>query len=173
MKSDNPWLYVPNNDEAAVAMCVADIRNRNNGGQTNLVKENQTSDQNRMTNYRGVLAEIAVSRMLNLCWTGCGKGATGLKDVGNLFEVRSIAEIALGLLCRSRDLDSDPFVLVHVDQDRSCQALGWEFAEHVKAQGRVLDAGTDKVCWILRNDQLRPMDLAVDFFFFQARRRRR
>jgi hypothetical protein len=166
MKPDSPWLYVPNNDEAAAAMCVADIRNKKNGGQTNLVKENQTSDQRRMTNYRGVLAEIAVSRMLNLCWTGCGKGATGLKDVGNLFQVRSIGDIALGLLCRSSDLDSDPFVLVYVDQDRSCQALGWEYAEHVKEQGRARDVGSDKVCWILRNDRLRPMELAVDLISF-------
>ena len=151
--------YLPNRDEAIVAYRVARIRNSNNRGQSNIPGGENTSRQQReIQHYRAALAEIAVSRMTNLCWTGLGKGSLGCIDVGNLLEVRSIVNLRNGLLVRDKDKESLPYVLVHVDKNRLCTFLGWAFIEEVKRLGRVLDADTSKPAYILEQEKLHDME---------------
>lgn len=153
-------VYRPNDDEAAAALVVAKRRNTLNGGGTNL-PTGETADEAKRLNqhYTACLAEIAVSRLLNLAWTGCGKGAAGLRDVGGTVEVRSIIETRRGLLLRPKDDPEPPYVLVYVDQaTRNCHALGWAYGSDVRARGRLLDGETSKPCWILGQDGLSEFD---------------
>ncbi len=149
--------YRPNDDEAACAAAVAKRRNKLNSGQSNLPGgETATEKEMFLQHYTACLAEIAVSRVTNLCWTGCGVGATGLKDVGDMWQVRSISDPSRGLLVRPKDDDNDPIVLVYVDRGtRECHLLGWEFVGWVKHYGRAVDQETDRPCWIMPPDELR------------------
>ena len=152
------YSYVPNDDEAKVARLVAKIRNTLNRNQTNLPKgETATKQEREDQQYHAILAEIAVSRVFNLCWTGCGKGSEGMRDVGYLLEVRSIQQSHLGLLVRDKDEDDSPIVLVLVDENRKCTLLGWEMVGNVKKHGRVLDGDTSKPAYIMRQEQLYPI----------------
>lgn len=148
--------YRPNDDEAAVAALVARRRNSLNGGGTNLPGgETETEEGRFLQHYRACLAEIAVSRITNLCWTGCGKGSAGLHDVGDKYEVRSIADRGRGLLARGKDKDHDPAILVYVGHDRACEIIGWEFFGEVKRRGRALDEDSPSPCWIVPSSALR------------------
>jgi hypothetical protein len=150
--------YRPTEDEAHAALAVARRRNRLNGGQTNLPGGETASEAERlMQHYTACLAEIAVSRIANRCWTGCGKGADGLYDVGNLYQVRSITQPGRGLLIRRKDLQNGnpPFVLVQVNADRECVLLGWLRPTEVLEIGRELDADSPSPCWIASQNQLR------------------
>jgi len=151
--------YVPTADEIAVALVVARRRNSLNGGGTNIPGGETATEQDRLAqHFAGCLAEIAVSRLMNLCWSGCGKGALGSKDVSGLIEVRSVTERCRGLLARNKDLDDDYCVLVFVDKPtKCCEVVGWETYRNVKAKGRALQQDTDRPCWILHADQLRPL----------------
>lgn len=151
--------YRPTDDEKAVAMLVAKRRNTLNGGGSNLpLGETQTDQQRLEQHYVAALAEIAVSRSLNLAWTGLDKGSRGMPDVGDALEVRSITDPKRGLLVRDRD-ENRPFVLVHVDKTNggACTLLGWDFADSVRTYGAKLDADTDRPCWVAPAELLRPM----------------
>lgn len=154
--------YRPNRDEAVIAFKVAKIRNGKNRGQTNMPKgEHSTCEQREIQHYRAALAEIAVSRMTNLCWTGLGKGSLGYIDVGNMLEVRSIDDLQKGLLVRDRDKESLPYVLVHVADTRLCTFMGWAFFEEVKELGRIIDADTSKPAYILSKEKLHDMESLI------------
>lgn len=161
------YRYRPNDDEACVAAAVAKRRNSLNGGGSNIPGgETATHEERFLQHYRAALAEIAVSRMTNLCWTGCGKGAEGLRDVGDALEVRSVASAGRGLLVRPpKNGDPEdtlaPHVLVLVTEDRWCVPLGWETYGGVKAKGRSLGADSDRPCWILEAGSLRPFAALV------------
>jgi hypothetical protein len=151
-------IYRPTEDEAHAALAVARRRNRLNGGQTNLPGGETADETERLRqHFHACLAEIAVSRVMNRAWTGCGKGAHGLRDVAGWWEVRSITDRSRGLLIRKKDDPNAVFVLVYVAPDRSCEILGWEIGQVVIDTGRHLGAGTDKPCWILH--KLRPLPL--------------
>lgn len=148
--------YRPNDDEASIAMVVAKRRNKLNGGGTNIPGgEVATTDERLLQHYRACLSEISVSRITNLCWTGCGKGAHGLRDVGNVLEVRSIPTPNKGLLARGKDNDLYPCALVLVQDDRWCEVMGWEFFGNVKRNGRIIDGESESPCWILPAGELR------------------
>ncbi len=151
-------IYRPNDDEAAVALLIAKRRNSLNGGGSNLPQEKATPEERLLQHYRGALAEISVARLFNLCWTGCGKGATGLHDVGGWLEVRSIKDPTRCLLAHFADRNTDPAVLVYVeDSTRKCALLGWTYFGVVKREGEELAPGTDKRCWILPQSKLLPI----------------
>lgn len=154
-QSDNS--YRPSDDEAAAALVVAKRRNTLNSGQSNLPGGETASEDERLRqHYVACLSEIAVSRLLNRAWTGCGRGADGLRDVGDQFEVRSITDQKRGLLLRSKDDTPPPYVLVYVDvRTRECHALGWSYGHEARSNGRALDADTDRPCWILSVGNLR------------------
>jgi hypothetical protein len=160
--------YRPNDDEAAVAFTIAKRRNQLNGGGSNLPGgERATIGERLLQHYAAALSEIATSRMTGLCWTGCGKGAEGLRDVGDLIEVRSVRSPELGLLVRRpkpgklEDIGV-PYVLIHVGEDRWCAPLGWEYWDVVLDMGRVQGERTDHPCWILEPERLRPFDELLD-----------
>lgn len=152
-----PLSYIPNEDEAHAAMAVAKRRNELNRGQSNLPGGETASKEDRqIQHYIACLAEIAVARLSNLYWTGCGKGADGLRDVGGIYEVRSITDRSHGLLVRQRDLEGNPpFVLVFVHAvNRRCEILGWYPAQDVRRDGREIDSNTTKPFWVLSQDRL-------------------
>jgi hypothetical protein len=143
--------YTPTYDEKVCAYFVAEIRNSKNGGGSNLpYGETMTHRERFEQHYVACLSEIAVSRLTNLCWTGCGKGATGLKDVGDRWEVRSITDMHKGLLVKWKDIDSDSQVLVFVDTKTAmCTVLGWASVLRVKEEGKPFASETDKPFWVL------------------------
>lgn len=149
--------YRPNDDEAACAWTVAQRRNTLNSGQSNLPGgETAPEDVRLRQHYTACLAEIAVSRILNLCWTGCGKGSEGLRDVGGTWEVRSVTKRGRGLLVRQKDDEQAPFVLVYVDPvTRCCEIVGWEYCREVRSRGKFLDE-RDHQAWVLEPDKLLP-----------------
>lgn len=153
--------YTCTDDERAVAQCIAERRNRMNGGGTNLPGgETATQTERQRQHYRACLSEIAVSRLLNLAWTGCGKGSTGLADVGNFIEVRSIDHdrSTPGLIVRPKDTEA-PFVLCTVNTKTGAViALGWRWTSEVRQHGRLLDGDTPKPCWLLKRDRLASLD---------------
>lgn len=149
-------VYRPNDDEAAVAATVARRRNGLNRGGTNLPGgETATESERFLQHYMAALAEIAVSRVFNMCWTGCGKGSTGLLDVGGMIEVRSISNMRHGLLARGKDANDSFCVLVHVSEEtRECTLIGWERFGTVKEKGRLIDGDSESPCWVLGQLQL-------------------
>lgn len=155
-----PWSYRPNDDEACAAAAVARRRN-GTAHRPHRIPDapDKTADDIARLHYQGALAEIAVARMLNRYWTGCGKGAHGVLDVGGSVDVRSIAVPHRGLVARDTDPDDVPCVLVHVDRDtRVCTALGWAFYRDVKRNGEPHGEDPARRCWILSGRSLYPMD---------------
>jgi hypothetical protein len=145
--------YRPSDDEAACAWVVAHRRRAKNGGQSNLPEETATNEERTLNDYQACLAEIAVSRLLNLCWTGCGKQE---HDVGGIFEVRSISDPAYGLQVNERDGDDDPVILVHVNnQSRECTLVGWHFVSAVRQFGKKMR--DEKPWWLLPQSKLHRM----------------
>jgi|TARA_R110002020_G_scaffold123083_2_gene279190 hypothetical protein len=109
--------------------------------------------------YAGCVGEIAVARLMNLAWTGCGKTSGNTRDVGNYIEVRSVRNIKLGLLVRPKDPEA-PFVLVFV-RGNTGKILGWAWKSEVVAKGRMLDGDTERPCWILKDTLRRAEGLTV------------
>lgn len=111
------------------------------------------------TDYAACLAEIAVSRLTNMCWTGCGRGdgTVPAKDVGDTYQVRSTITPGYGLMVRPADQGDDLFVLVQVSTDtRVCVALGFRSADEARQLGRPHGHDGPHPCWIVSPSQLRP-----------------
>lgn len=124
------WVYRLDPYEMQVAICVGNIRRSDSSGhsKSDLTLTNEQKDRNDIIAVR---SEIAVSRMLNLCWTGMGKCQP---DVGGWVEVRSIETPEKNLIIRATDKDDSPCVLVLVVDD-VCTALCWAFARTAKRVG--------------------------------------
>jgi hypothetical protein len=136
---------------------VAERRNSHNSGQSNLAGGERLDEAARLAqHYRACVSEIGVSRLLNFAWTGCGKGASGLLDVGDAFEVRSVMSRDRGLLVRTRDTETVPFVLALVAADDSVELLGWAMKDEVIASGLGHSLETDKPYWTLQVAALHP-----------------
>jgi hypothetical protein len=151
--------YRPNDDEARVAGLMARIRRDFSSKEKSNLAAGETDFEWRFfNNYVGALAEIAVSRMLNMCWTGCGMGGgKRLRDVGDCVEVRSITERRKGLLANKCDTEAWPCVLVFVDDEtRWCEALGWETFAAVRAHGIGRNLETHQPYYVLPQHRLRP-----------------
>jgi hypothetical protein len=156
--------YRPTDDEAHAAGAVARRRNAMNGGQSNIPGGETTTDADRLRqHYCACLSEIALSRIENRAWTGCGKGSLGVRDVGYWWEVRSITDPSRGLLIRPKDDPEAAYALVLVHPDRTCEVLGWAYGRDVIEQGRMIGKGTDKPCWILRGE-LNPLPMPMPPF---------
>ena len=151
------YSYALTEDERACAEAVAKRRRSLNGGQSNFVTETMSSDDRDQQDFRAVSAEIAVSRLLNLCWTGCGKGALVAVDVGHLVEVRSINSPTHGLQVSERDepRSNNPITLCLVTPTH-VQFMGWEFISEVFKQGRKMRE--NKPFWVLPQSKLRHFD---------------
>ena len=149
------YNYRPTDDEAAIAETVAKRRNTLNRNQTNIPGgETANKEERYKQHYYAVLAEIAVARIFNKSWTGCGKGSDGLPDVGGKIEVRSIDSRSKNLLVRKKDADR-PMALVLVSENRNCEVLGWEYASIVREKGRILGEGTGKEAYLFGVNELR------------------
>lgn len=159
--------YRPNDDEARLAWLLAEIRNSKNASQTNLPGgETATPAERKLQHYAAALAEKSVARLTNLDWSGVGKGARGLIDVGNLLEVRSITDRNKNLLIRRKDVTKDtfPFVLVHVStQSRVCTLLGWAFVTDILERGWILDRNSQNPAYILNQSNLRTYEALIEF----------
>ena len=147
--------YTLTEPEVACAKAVAGIRMRS-GGAT-------FSEKHHLENVevQAAAAEITVSQLLNVSWSGCVPYAT---DVGKFAEVRSISDPDRALLVRARDFPDafgKPVILVYVN-GRNCEIKGWEFAEDVKANGRPMGEG-DRLCWLLPQKKLRHYDELVAY----------
>lgn len=155
-------IYKANEDEANAAYIVAKRRNTLNGGGTNIPGGETASESGRLRqHFAACLAEIAVARAANLCWTGCGKGSHGIYDVGDRYEVRSITQRGRGLLIRPKDKQG-LYVLVYVNvEERTCEILGWETPNGVRNRGRVLAEGTESPCHILPEQDLQPISMLL------------
>jgi len=150
--------YRPNDDEASVAALVARRRNSLNRGGSNFEGgETASHDETYLQHYRACLAEIAVSRLTNLCWTGCGKGSLKVPDVGGVIEVRSIANPKHGLCVQEGDVDESPVVQTLVTNDRLCTVVGWEFFANAKELGKGFNLQTAHPYWLYWGD-LRPFE---------------
>jgi len=152
--------YRPNDYEAACAAAVARMRGKLNSGQENLIRERTPASEQYVIDYVAALAEIAVSRIMNLAWTGCGRSDDGSAsyDVGGFIQVRSITNPSYGLITREKDDPEDQTVLVYVDTGtRCCSVLGWESNQAVRDQGIARDTLTAKPYWTLPQSRLRPM----------------
>jgi hypothetical protein len=164
MKPNDPMkVYRPNDDEAAAAFLVAKRRNTLNNGASNLPNGEQVDAATReWQHYAACLAEIAVARVLNRCWSGCGKGTLERHDVGNCYEVRSITDRSRGLLVRAKDDGNTIFILVFVDvETRNCEILGWEIGQRIRQKGRMLDPTSPKPCWVLPAADLIPIQVLM------------
>ena len=151
--------YIPTKDEIEVARLIAERRNSLNFGGSNIPGGEYLNQQERLLqHFQGALAEIAVSRIYNLCWSGCGKGSNGCLDVGNCLQVRSVADSKRGLLCRQKDVSEHPCVLVQVLESNQCILVGWEHLSRVKTEGWVLDRYSHKPAWVLPRDHLRSLE---------------
>ena len=148
---NDEYTYTPTRDEIACARVVAEIRNSTGSG-SNLPTETATEEELLEQHFRSCVAEIAVSRTFNLCWTGCGPQEI---DVGNIYEVRSVRSMRHGLLVRARDKDDFPIVLVHVDPQYRCTLIGWHMIGKVKKRGK--QVGGSHPYWLMTQDQLLPM----------------
>ena len=151
------YTYKPNQDELAVAWFLAKRRRKMNFGNKNIVTSFRgmelSSDELFIQDFKAACSEIAVSRVLNLCWTGLGRTQNSGKvntDIGNFIEVRSICKANYGLIARKSDNDSSPAVLVFVDDDYCCSLLGWETFENVKLFGRKM-GDENQPFWVLKD----------------------
>lgn len=132
----NQTVYRLTADERACARTVAQIRNTLNHGQPSAADPLMDSETRLAQHYRACVAEIAVCRLTNFSWSGCGPGADGRRDVGDSLEVRSVTSRHKGLLVRQKDFDDTPYVLVLVDHDGTeGEILGWAMKEEVMARG--------------------------------------
>lgn len=133
------------------------MRGRLNGGQENLIRDRTPPDEQYLIDYVACLAEIAVSRLLNRAWTGCGRAEDGSAsyDVGSFLQVRSITDRSYGLITREKDNPHDITALVHVDRaTRVCTLLGGARNSDVRAYGVGRDLDTEKPYWTLPQSSL-------------------
>ena len=155
--------YALTEDEHATAKLVAKRRNTMNGGQSNIPGgETSSVTQREDTHYRAIVAEIAVSRIFNLAWTGCGKGSYGAFDVGNMLEVRSIDNPSKNLMVRPADAAKrgSPIVLALVQPPDAIRVslLGWQFVGDAIDSGTPMDQKTTRPYWIVQRHKLRHLD---------------
>ena len=117
-------------DEIECANAVAIVRRDTAGGGTKNNYIETTLEQRLENDKRACRAEIAVARMLNLYWTGCGKNKDCKADVGDCVEVRQVSDSHRGLRLGMTDLarPGTPFALAQVEDDY-VTFVGWEFVE--------------------------------------------
>jgi len=125
------WVYKLAPYEMQIAAAMSKIRRSDSSGDSKIDLP-LTDKQKDRNDIIAVRSEIAVSRMLNLCWTGMGKQQP---DVGGWVEVRSIENPKKNLIIRAKDRDDSPCVLVLVVDD-VCTALCWAFARTGRRIGR-------------------------------------
>lgn len=157
------WRRVLTRDEVEAAKVVAQIRQdtAGAGGKTNLPVERSTPEERLATQEVACYGEIGVSRVTNLAWTGCGKGSTGLPDVGGMVEARAVTEARLNLVVRPKDKAEYPYVLVQVDVEGSrvvTTAVGWAMKADVQRRGVPRDVDTEKPYWTLERKALLKME---------------
>lgn len=145
------WHYKLGPNERRVAIGVARMRSTESDG-TDRIPDKCTREQRSENDVYACMAEIAVAKMMNLCWTGIERRAV---DVGGILEVRMVRKKDYGLLARAEDTEDAPAVLVFVDDDEVCHAMGWEFFGRVREHGTLRDGETKYPYWVTK--KLRPM----------------
>ena len=141
------WTYTLDPYEMRVATGVGKIRRSDNDGTTQLDSP-LTDDQREVSDILAVRSEIAVSRMLNLCWTGMGRKQP---DVGGFIEVRVIDSPKKNLVIRVADKDDSPCVLVLVEE-RVCTALCWAYPSRARDIGKRMGSNKFPYFLIFRED---------------------
>ena len=152
--------YRPNDYEAACAFAVARLRGRFNSGQENLLQGRTPVEEQLRIDYVAALAEIAACRLLNMCWTGCGRSEGGgpSYDVGGVLQVRSITNPSYGLITRMKDNPDDVTALVLVEETRMCTLLGAARNAEVRMLGLGRDLESSKPYWTLPQSKLTPIE---------------
>ena len=120
----NRWEYRINADEMENIKTTVAIRRRTAvvDVPTYLGASRECSpEENELRNIRSCAAEVAMSRILNLCWTGCG---TREPDVGGFLEVKSVVHPKHRIMAKHRAVMEwmqrdrlTPVVLVLVDEE--------------------------------------------------------
>ena len=147
------WCYRLHAYERRVAVGVAKLRGTDRTSNRN--RSADQSEQERLAiDIPACIAEVASARMLNLCWTGMAKQQA---DVGGVIEVRAIRSPGHCLTARGGDADTSPGMLVYVDEDYVCHALGWQMFGYVRKNGRRMVGGGTPY-HLLAKEQLRAMD---------------
>ena len=148
-------IHVPMNaDEAAVAELVGERRETLNFGDR--VALRRAPGESLRQNQASALGEQAVAKFYGLYWTGLGKGAEGLADVGGKLEVRIVLIATYGLVARRTDPDR-PHILVYVDWP-DCYLIGWLFPDEVRIE-KNLHRNSPKgesAFWVAKQDDTRP-----------------
>ena len=106
---------------------------------------------------RGCVGEVAVSKALNLYWTGVG----GLRfpDVGGLIEVRTISQKNHRLILHDADVDSQIAILVFVGEEPTqCELMGWIPCSEGKSKEFESDPVGGRPAYFIPQKNLRPME---------------
>jgi hypothetical protein len=171
--------YHPNEYERLLGWELAKIRNSSQDWSKGNIPNEPMSEQGCVENhFQGILAEIAVSRVLNLCWTGLADGrGGGALDVGGMIEARSVRERMKGLLARPKDEPkrAAPVVNVYVAHAMDpklcyCELLGWHFFGFVLDHGKPEAVGSGRPYWRLPTAETQPMATLVDWLKVQPSR---
>lgn len=127
------WTYKLTDHEMDVASHIGRLRclTAKDGDDTDDTGIHKSYKARVEQNITACIAEIAVSRMLNSCWTAL---AWKQPDVAGYIEVRSIVDEKHNLVVRALDKDSSPMVLVLVN-DNICTARGWDKVAKIKEMG--------------------------------------
>ena len=127
------WTYKLTDHEMQVAEYVGRLRcfTAKDDDSTDDTGIHKSYEAREMQNIVACRGEIAVSRLLNVCWSAM---AWKEPDVANYIEVRSVIEEWHNLVVRFYDKDNSPMVLVYV-KENVCIVKGWDFVSNVKENG--------------------------------------
>jgi hypothetical protein len=109
------------------------------------------------TDVVGAQSEYAVSKFLNLSWSGARMDKP--LDVGNLIEVKYVEEAhhRLPLSLSTAGIADVPYVCVHAKDDRFAM-LGWAFPVEVQRKEFEDRSKGREMCWLVNQSALRDMD---------------
>ena len=129
----NNWIYKLTDHEMQIATYLGKLRceTAKDDASTDDTGIKKTYEIREQQNIVACIGEIAVARMLNVCWTAM---AWKEPDVAGYIEVRSVIEDWHNLIVRFYDKDNSPMVLVYV-KDNICTVKGWDFVSNVKEKG--------------------------------------
>jgi hypothetical protein len=118
-------------------------------------------------NQVGAAGELAVAKVVNQHWHANTEYQRGLADVGEIVEVRTLADPDYDLSVRKPDPDDHAFVLV-TGEPPTLTIHGWILgADAKKREDRFFSrGGRDKIFWIEQRD-LRPIEELIEY---EARR---
>jgi len=105
----------------------------------------------------GCIGELAVSKYMNMYWSGSVPPYT-MTDVGGCVEVKTIEDTGKKLLIRPNNSDELPFVLALCsDGGKLVRLLGWSYAGDAKVDAYRTAPNGRAPCWMVPQSALNPM----------------